>query len=547
MRTIYIFIGALALSLQAAAQKRDNHHADVFRNIEIFSQVYQQLDSYYVDTLSVDSTIEWAIRSMLAHVDPYTDYYPANDETVQQLASGNYGGTGSVIQWNEKEKRAMVSEPLEGTPSSDAGLRAGDVILTVDGKDVLGMNTTEVTKLMRGEPGSTYELRVKRYGVAEPISFKINRRLIHQANVPYYALMSDGVGYILLTSFTENAAQETRKALLDLKQQGMSRLVLDLRDNPGGSLEEAVSIVNLFVPRGHKVVYTKGKVRAVNREYYTATAPIDTITPMVVLVNSGSASAAEIVSGSLQDMDRAVIMGTRTYGKGFVQNIRQMPYGSNMKITVSRYYIPSGRCIQARNYRHLNADGSVGTVPDSLTKVFHTRNGREVRDGGGIKPDIELKPDSFPSFLYDVVGSPEFFDYCTCYVAEHETIAPAGEFEVSDADYAAFADYMVEQGFEANRRSEHVLELLEQAAKMEGYYADAQQEFEALNAKLKGNLRHDLEHMKTEVKSYLGEEIVTRYYFRRGAYQQQLRSDKEYQRAAELLNDESAYHKILQP
>ena len=400
------FVGTFTFVPQLRAQ--GNHNAEISRNLEIFDDIYKQLDTYYVDTLSADTTIEWAIKSMLAHVDPFTQYYPEDDEQLRQLATGKYAGIGSVIRMSKKENRAVVSEPYEGTPSQQAGIRAGDVILTVDGKSTDGMKLEDVTQRLRGEAGTTVEVRVRRPGVSSPLTFMLTRRTIQLPHVPYYGMQRDGVGYLFLTDFAAGATLEVRQALLDLRKQGMQRLVLDLRGNPGGAIDEAVNIVNLFVPKGRKVVYTKGKMASTNREYFTFSEPLDTVTPMVVLVDGASASAAEILSGSLQDMDRAVIMGTRTYGKGLVQSIRELPFRGNLKLTISRYYIPSGRCIQAYDYRHLNPDGSVGTVPDSLTSVFHTMAGREVRDGGGINPDIVIKPDSLPSFIYDLVAGGTF-------------------------------------------------------------------------------------------------------------------------------------------
>ncbi len=546
MKRIYLILLSALLALPAAAQKKGNHNAEIARNLELFDDIYKQLDTYYVDTLSADTTIEWAIKSMLAHVDPFTAYYPENDEELKQMATGKYAGIGSVIRFSKKENRAVISEPYEDTPSQLAGVKAGDVIQSVDGKDIEGMPLEKVTQRLRGEAGTNVEVKVRRPGVEKPITFLITRKNIQLPLIPYYGMPKEGVGYILLTSFTTGACMQMRHAMQDLKSQGMRQLILDLRGNPGGAIDEAINIVNLFVPQGRKVVYTKGKVASTNREYFTSSEPLDTVTPMVVLVDGASASASEILSGSLQDMDRAVIVGNRTYGKGLVQSIRDLPSG-NLKITISRYYIPSGRCIQAYDYRHLNADGSVGTVPDSLTHVFHTMAGREVRDGGGIKPDVVVKPDSLPSFIYDLVASEEFFNYGTQYAQQHATIAPASDYSVSDAEYADFVKYMQESGFEANKRSEKILDLLKDAAKLEGYYEEAKPEFEALAGKLSNDLQTDLTRMKEEVKPYLNSEIVSRYYYQKGTSRLQLNHDKDYDKALELLGNEEEYRKILQP
>ena len=545
---MFVLTLCVALLTGENAWAQTGHNAEIARNLEVFDDIYKQLDTYYVDTLSADTTIEWAIKSMLAHVDPFTQYYPeADDDGLRQLATGKYAGIGSVIRFSKKENRAVVSEPYEGTPSQVAGLRAGDVILTVDGHDIEGKKLEDVTQMLRGEAGTTVEVRVRRPSVSSPLTFIITRKTIQLPHIPYYGMQQDGVGYIFLTDFAAGSTLEMRQALLDLKSQGMQKFVLDLRGNPGGAIDEAVNIVNLFVPKGRKVVYTKGKVASTNREYYTFSEPMDTITPMVVLVDGASASAAEILSGSLQDMDRAVVLGTRTYGKGLVQSIRELPFRGNLKLTISRYYIPSGRCIQAYDYRHLNPDGSVGTVPDSLTHVFHTMAGREVRDGGGINPDVVVKPDSLPSFVYDLVAGEELFNYATQYALQHKTIPPASEFSVTDEEYTDFVQYISQSGFVANRRSETVLSLLKDAARIEGYYDQAKAEFDALEEKLRSDLSADLIRMKDEVRPYLNSEIVSRYYYQRGTCQQQLLHDRDYDQALQLLSNEEEYHKILRP
>ncbi|MBQ8968324.1 MAG: S41 family peptidase [Bacteroidaceae bacterium] len=537
----------LLVSLPLLGQKTESHNAQIARHLELFDDIYRQIDLYYVDTLSADTTIGWAIKSMLGHVDPFTQYYPEDDDELRQMATGKYAGIGSVIRYNTKAKRAMIVEPYEGTPSQLAGLQAGDIILSIDGQDMLSVATPEVSNMLRGEPGTSFELRVRRPGEEEPLTFRLTRKTIQMPTVPYYGMVGDGMGYIYLSSFASGSTQEVRHALADLRGQGMTRLVLDLRDNGGGSIDEAINIVNLFVGKGEKVVYTRGKMASSNREYFTTGEPLDTVTPMVVLVNGSTASAAEILSGSLQDMDRAVVMGTRTYGKGLVQAIHEVSDRGNLKITISRYYIPSGRCIQAYDYRHLTEDGRVGTVPDSLTRVFHTRGGREVRDGGGIKPDVEAREDSLGSIVYDVMNSDEMLLYVTRYVRRHDHIAPAGSFALSDADYDEFVQYMQESGFESHRRTDEVLDLLRKAARLEGVYDEAQTEFQQLEARLKTDLASELQRQRAAIRPYLEEEIVSRYYFQRGRAQQLLRTDKVFDRAVELLHDPDAYKRILHP
>ena len=527
------------------AQSKEGHNAAIARHLELFDDIYRQLDVYYVDTLSADTTIGWAIKSMLSHVDPFTQYYPENDDELRQMATGKYAGVGSIIRFNRKEQRAMFIEPYEGTPSQRAGIRAGDVILSIDGVDVQKKMTDEVSNMLRGEAGTGLEVKVKRPNVEHPITFQLKRETIQLPTVPYYGVGADGTGYIYLSNFTSGATMEIRHALMEMKEQGMKQLVLDLRDNPGGAIDEAISMVNLFVGKGEKVVYTKGKMPSSNRDYYTTVDPLDLETPIVVLVNGSTASAAEILSGSLQDMDRAVVIGTRTYGKGLVQAIHDVGDRGNLKITISRYYIPSGRCIQAYDYRHLTEDGRVGTVPDSLTNVFHTRGGREVRDGGGIKPDVESRPDSMASLVYDVAQSDELVIYAALYAQQHTTIAKPKDYVITDDEYEAFADWMAKSGFESHRRTDDVLKLLRETTKLEGCYERAKEEIEQLEARLKTDLKDELLRLRDDVRPYLEDEIVSHYYYQRGRAEHLLRSDKTYEKAVELLNNKEEYNRIL--
>ena len=538
-------LACLFVSMWMSAQRGENKNSKISRNLEVFNDIYKQLDLFYVDSLDADTVIEWGIRSMLRQVDPFTDYYPENDDELRQMATGKYAGIGSVVRFHKKKDRVVISEPYEGTPSQLAGVKAGDVIMSIDGTDVKGLPVAKVSDMLRGEAGTTFELRVLRPGEEKERSFKITRQTIQQPQVPYYGLVRPGVGYVMLTGFTEGASREVRHALLDLRGQGATRLILDLRENPGGALTEAVNIANLFVPKGTKVVYTKGKMASTNRDYYTAKEPVDSLMPLAVLVDGGSASSSEIVAGCLQDMDRAVVIGARTYGKGMVQMIRELPYHGNLKITTSRYYIPSGRCIQAYDYRHLNADGSVGTVPDSLTKVFYTKGGRPVRDGGGVTPDVKVRPDSLPTLIYDLVSSEVIFDFATQYAAAHSSVAPAGEIELNDEEYAQFVEFVKKEGFTYNRRSDEVLDLLKDVAKREGYLEAAQAEFKALEAKFSNDLATDLMRFRKEIEPYVCDEIVHRYYHQKGFVKQQLRGDSCVEKALQILSNPEAYKKIL--
>ncbi len=542
MKKVFLVMGLGLLSaFHVSAQKDSNRNFELLKNLEIFGDIYKQLDMLYVDTLAADTVIEWGINSMLQRVDPFTAYYPENDmDELKEMTTGKYAGIGSVIRYYKKEDRVMIIEPWEDSPANEAGVRGGDIILSIDGKDMKGKTNQEVSEKLRGDAGTTFELTVRRAGVEEPLSFKITRRNITMPAVPYYGMVSDSVGYIYFDRFVSGCSRDFRRAVVALKEQGAKALVVDMRGNPGGPLNEAVEVTNLFIPRGQKVVYTKGKLASVNSEHYTEKEPLDVNIPVAVLVSRSTASSAEIVSGALQDKDRAVIIGERTYGKGLVQIIREVPYHGSLKVTTSRYYIPSGRCIQAYDYRHLNPDGSAGTVPDSLTKVFYTAGGREVRDGGGIQPDVVIEPDSLPSIVYDIASSDVAIEYINKYVRE---------FSLTDEDYADFVRMVAESDFTYKSRTEEVMKLLERAARFEGCYEDAKPEFEALAQKMNGDVTAGLERPlnKKEIKLILENDIVSRYYFRRGAIRQQLKDDKDLKAALEILADTERYRKLLKP
>jgi len=532
----------LVLVFGTAYAQRENHSSQVARNLDIFDEIYKALDLYYVDTIAADTAIQWAIDGMLMKVDPYTAYYPADDEELRQMSTGKYAGIGSIIRFSKKHDRVTISEPYRNTPSDKVGLRAGDILLAIDGKDVKGMLPAKVTTMLRGEAGTTFSLKFQRPGEKKPRTVRITRATIKTPAVPYYGMADKETGYIILTGFTDGAAREVRHALEQIKNQGGRKLIFDLRNNPGGAINEAVDIVNLFVGKGQKVVYTKGKQKIANHEYLTTTDPVDSIMPVVVMVNQNSASASEIVSGSLQDMDRAVIIGNRTFGKGLVQAIRDVPYRGQMKLTTARYYIPSGRCIQAHQYNH---DGTVKTTPDSLTKVFYTRIGREVRDGGGIKPDITAEPDSLPTMVYDLVQSDAFFDWITGYRNKHAQIAEAGSIRLTDEEYADFCKYVTDEKFTYNRRSDNAIKYLKEIAQQEGYLEIAKAEMDSLEKKFEPNLEADLKRFKSKILPFIEAEIATRYYYQGGYVCQQLKSDKVYHEALKLIADEDRYRNIL--
>ena len=533
---------AFILSSNAQTQSSENRNSAFSRNLIIFNEIYKMLDLYYVDTLSADTAIRWAIDGMLSNVDPYTEYYPADDDKLKQMATGKYAGIGSIIRYHKGHDRVVIDEPYENTPSQDVGLKAGDVIISVDGKDIKGMMPSQVTNMLRGEAGTTFELRFIRPGETKERTVRITRRTIQVPSIPYYGMAEEGIGYINLSSFTNGCAREVRHALIQLREQGAKGLVLDLRDNGGGSVNEAVDIVNLFIDKGIKVVYTKGKQASTNHEYYTTSDPLAPDMPLVVLVNGMSASASEIVSGALQDMDRAVIVGTKTYGKGLVQAIRDVTYRGELKITTGRYYIPSGRCIQAYQYNH---DGSMKTIPDSLRNVFYTKAGRIVRDGGGIQPDSIMKTDTLPTMVYDLVQSDQFFDWATTFANSHPSIAEPTVFQVSDSIYADFCEYMVSKEVTYNRRTDELMKVLRNVAEMEGYLKDAEEELKALEAKLARDTRKDLERMRKHIVPYIEAELITRYYHLRGVLRHNVPTDKGYITAAGILNNPTLYNSIL--
>ena len=544
-----VALALLAIGIPSVAQNKD-HNFDVAKNLDVFNAIYKQLDMMYVDTLNADEVIGNGINAMLRSLDPYTVYFPAEQQKeLKEIYTGKFAGIGALIRYYPKLKYTVIDEPYRGMPAAEAGLRKGDIILGIDDVSMAGKDSKFVSEHLRGTPGTNIVLRIKRWSTGKEMRVKVTRRIIKQPALPYYGMRKGGVGYISLRQFTEGCAKEMRRAVMDLKAKGMKSLIFDLRNNGGGSEQEAVDIVNMFVRKGLTIVSNRGKLKRANRDYKTAVEPIDTLMPIVVLVNGGTASAGEITSGSLQDLDRAVILGSRTYGKGLVQMSVDLPYNGSLKLTTNKYYIPSGRCIQAINYKHSNG-GYVEHVPDSLTKVFHTANGREVRDGGGIQPDVEIKPDSLPNIAYYleyVDSNSVLMNYEVEYIAKHPAIAPASEFELSDTDYADFKQRVLKSGFSYDRESEKYLKNLVKLAKFEGYYDDAKAEFEQLEKKLSHNVEKDLDYNKAVIKQLITNDIVTAYYYQSGAIEHSLRSDKQMQAAEKLLNTPQEYRRLLLP
>ena len=551
MKKVLISLLMVLLAAPAFAQIDRDHDFKTAKNMDIFNSIYKNLDLMYVDTLDAEEVVGNGIKAMLGSLDPYTTYYP--EEKVNELKNmltGKYAGVGAVVRYNFQLQRVCISEPYENMPAAEVGLKKGDIILSIDNEDMTNKDVAYVSDHLRGDPGTSFIIKVKRPSTGKTMKMKITRRTIQMPFLPYYGMLEGGFGYINFNSFTDNCAKDVRRAFIDLKKQGAKGLVFDLRNNGGGSVSEAVSIINMFLPKGKTVLKMQGKLQRSNKEYKTSVEPVDSVMPMVVLVNGNSASASEIMSGSLQDYDRAIILGTRTYGKGLVQTTMDLPYNGQMKLTTAKYYIPSGRCVQALNYKH-SKGGYVEHVPDSLTKVFYTANGREVRDGGGVKPDVEVKPDSLPNIAFYLAGARDsnevMLNYEVDYIAKHPTIAPAKDFALTDADYDEFKARVLKADFKYDRETEKYLKDLEKLAKFEGYYDDAKPEFEALKKKLSHNVAKDLDYNKEYIKQLLENEIVAAYYFQAGAIQNSLRYDKQIKEAVKLLNSPEEYSKILRP
>ena len=556
MNTRKTLAGALVVlvGMGILSFKEDDRNFQISKNLDLFNSMFKALDMFYVDTLNPEKVIQNGVEGMLALTDPYTEYYPEEEiSSLKEMTTGKYGGIGAAIRYYEAKDRIAVVEPTEGMPAAEAGVKAGDIILSVGGKEMTRGTmkpqdfSQKVSDALRGEPGTSFMLKVMRplKNDSTILEFKITRKNIRTNPVPYYGMVRDSIGYLALSSFTENSAKDVKKAFIELKAQGAKSLILDLRDNGGGSLAEAVDIVNFFVPKGQEIVVTKGKLKQAQGSYKTQNEPIDTQIPMAVLVNGASASASEIVSGSLQDLDRAVIIGTRTFGKGLVQTIRPLPYNGTLKVTTSKYYIPSGRCIQAIDYAKKNADGSVARTPDSLTNVFRTAAGREVRDGGGIRPDIEVKGDRVPNIVFYLMNEDIIFDYATRYCWDHPALASVDSFQLTDADYKEFKELVKSRDFKYDRQSEKMLKNLKEVAEFEGYMEGAAEEFKALEKKLNHNLDRDLDYFAKQIKGYISQEIVTRYFYQRGAAMERLKEDEDLEKAIEVLHDAERYTQIL--
>lgn len=540
---IFAIISLIIVSSFFIASSNDDFK--LVKSLEIYYSLFRELNLFYVDETNPEKLVENSIKGMLEGLDPYTTYIPESDEeNFNFMTTGQYGGIGALIR--KRGDYAIIAEPYEGFPASKAGLKAGDSIISIDGMPMINLEITKISEQLKGKPNTSLELVIRRYGHTEPINKTLTREKITISNVPYYGMVDDHTGYIRLANFTTGAGQETKSALLELKKNaGLEAVVLDLRDNPGGLLIEAVDVANLFVREGQEIVSTKGRVKQWDQVYRTRFMPVDTTIRVAVLVSRGSASASEIVAGALQDLDRAVIIGQRTYGKGLVQTTRELSYNTRLKVTTAKYYIPSGRCIQALDYSHRNEDGSVGTIPDSLISEFHTNNGRKVYDGGGIQPDFKVEPQTLSEISAALISQSFVFDFATIYSALHDSIPNTGKFAITDHLYDDFKSYVSSHDFNYHTKSEETLEKLITSAKQEKYYNLATDEFSALEKKLEHDNNKDLNNFSEEIKQLLKEEIVDRYYYQAGRMQAILENDRDLDKAIEVFGQPELYFSAL--
>ncbi len=540
-----IFIFFVALSTGTFAQAPNQQGFEIMKNLDIYSNIIKELNQDYVDEINPGELTQIGIDAMLESLDPYTNFIPESQvEDYKFITTGQYGGIGALI--HQQGGFVVISEPYEGSPAQKSGLKAGDKILEINGKPAKGKTYDDVSSFLKGQAGTTVNLLLQRDGETKPLDKTITREIIKIDNIPYYGMVDQNTGYIKLTGFTQNAAKEMRQAFLKLKEgNDMKGIILDVRGNGGGLLNEAVDIANIFVERGQEIVSTNGKLLDKNRAHKTMSPPVDLRIPLVVMVDHSSASASEILAGSMQDLDRGVVIGQRTFGKGLVQNVVPLSYNAQMKITVAKYYIPSGRCIQAIDYAHKMKDGSFGKIPDSLIRAFKTKNGRTVYDGGGINPDVITKPRRFSNLAMTLYGKYCIFDFATIFAREHAFIPPANAFEISDSIYDIFLNYIKGKDYSYATKSERALEALKSEAMKENYYEAMREEYDHLKSRMDSDKKDDLKKYKDQVEELLKMEIVTRYYYQKGKIEAALKHDPDLADAIAMINDPEKYSAIL--
>ncbi|MBT3417677.1 MAG: S41 family peptidase [Flavobacteriales bacterium] len=520
------------------------NYFETSKNLEIFTDLFKELDMYYVDEVNSGDLMKTAIDEMLTSLDPYTTYIPESDiEDYRFMTTGQYGGIGAMI--TKRKDFVYISEPYEGFPAQKAGLMAGDKIIEVNGKSAKGKTTEELSKILKGQPNTEVSILIERKG-QEPFVVNFKREKVTVKSVPYYGFLENGIAYIKLRSFTRDCSNDIKNALTDLKtQQELKGIILDLRSNPGGLLNESIDIVNLFVEKGENIVITKGKIKDWEKTYKARYFPEDKETPLIILINQNSASASEIVSGAIQDLDRGVVVGKRSYGKGLVQQTRKLSYNSQLKVTVAKYYIPSGRCIQALDYSNRNKDGSVGKIPDSLISTFKTRNGREVKDGGGIIPDVKVKQDVISDITISIIRERLIFDYATDFRLENDSIISADNFEITDNEFEKFTSYLKDKEYKYTTATEDALEIFKEIAEEEKSFYEIEEQYNLLSSQIKNNKENDLSKNKEELKEFLSDEIVSRYFYQEGRIINRLKYDKEVKEAINILHDLNRYNEIL--
>ena len=543
IRWYYIVIAFGILGLVSFKTTSTNYF-EISKNLDIFATLFREVNTYYVDDVDAGKLIKKAIDEMLESLDPYTNYISeAEAEDFRFQMTGQYGGIGSMV--GTKNNQVVITEPYEGFPAQKADLRAGDIILEIEGKSTQNKTTTDISKMLKGQPGTQVKLLIQREGEGT-LTKTLTREEIQLKNVPYVGMINENTGYIRLASFTQNAGKEVRDAMIELKKNtNLKSVILDVRGNPGGLLHESINIVNVFVPQGVEVVSTKGKVKEWDKSYKSLNQPVDAELPMVVLTNRGSASASEIVSGSIQDLDRGVVIGQKTYGKGLVQSTRPLTYNAQLKVTTAKYYTPSGRCIQALDYSHRNADGSVGSVPDSLKKEFKTKSGRKVFDGGGVDPDLVNKQADYSKITESLIINQLIFDYATKYRNRHASIASAKDFKLTDADFTDFKTFLSDKKYDYQTASEKALEDFKKKAEDEKYFEAVQSQYQQLKQNLTRDKQADLEKNKSEIIELLESEIAKRYYFQKAEFEMAAKHDEDVKLAIKLLNDLPRYNAIL--
>lgn len=545
-KAVIAIVGVCLLSISFYSFKNDDKNFQIAKNLDIFYTLFRELNLFYVDDVNPDKLVKTSIDKMLESLDPYTNYISEDDvEDFRFMTTGEYAGIGALI--SKQKEKIVIAEPYEGFPAQKSGLKAGDVILEVAGKSTTKLSTEDVSNLLKGPAGKTVTLKVERLGEKKPLNIDIVREKIQIDPVPYYGMLDKETGYIRLSNFTSDCTERVKSAFIELKEkQGAKAMVLDLRSNPGGLLMEAVRVSNLFIPKGKEIVSTKGKVKQWDKVYKATENALDTVMPIAVLVNRGSASASEIVAGAIQDLDRGMVIGTRTFGKGLVQTTRDLSYNAKLKITTAKYYMPSGRCIQALDYTHRNEDGSVGAIPDSLITKYTTSKGRIVFDGGGVAPDITVKDETLSSLSANLITQSIVFNYATYFNSKTDKVAPPEEFTVTDEMYTDFMQYVKKQeDFKYESKTEEEFDKLMEIAKKEKYYEVSKDEFEALKVRLGHDIDKDLVNFKEEVSEILTDEIISRYYYQKGAIKAALKEDEDVEKALEILHTPDGYASIF--